>query len=942
MKGIAAGLAVVGVLLCLGVCARATNLASVQFTCPVCGTKFSSEVVASVSYGGATDEGRPITLGADIQEARLHTCTRCRYTAFAWSLVGGSDVPDAGQIGAIRAALSGRADLVKAKELTWSQKVELCILCYRARKPTPFGLVEACIVGAWLADDHGTPQQAAAHRQQALRAAKAFLAETKTDDAYKLAWVRFLAGAVCARQGRYDQALRFFDEFFKPLKGAFDKIDRQKEQIRKEIDCLERLPPDKRQDDHARQIDRLNEKLYGLEESCDALGGLSNLAFRQWGRAKQKRLGEAKAREAFAKATPRDKRFFLESFGGSTDARTTAVVVRALKDRDEQVRLLAAETLAKRSPVPAEAIGPLIAAMADPWDQVRRAAIETLSDLPSPSARVRQALLGGMNSKHPDVRAACLAALGGLGTIGPDVVVVAIARMKDRVPRVRAAAARALGVLRLETPQTIAALVAGLTDSSYEVRNACIGALGKIGPAAVPALCRQLRHTDQDERRYATYAIREIGPAAGAATEDLLRLMRSKDPNDWEGAMEALAAMGTTDARFLSALADKIRHTDEYYARGALRAAKALGPRARAVTQAVVASLRRGEPRTREQAIETIRAIRPDGNTVVGPLIEALSDASVQSAAMGALGDLGPAASSAAPHLVKRLETGTDWDRAAAAEALGRIGAPAAGSAVGPLTAALKDPAAGVRREAARALGRMGPAARSAALALGNLLADDNVLVTAAAAEALGHIGSATDRALRGLEKAARGGSREVRIPAAASLVQLGRRAEGAALLIRVLRDPQEHSDVRGRAALGLAELGLRDQTALAALRSAAEGDESYVAVPAALALARLGHPREALPALRRALAEESFGYCTIRDVLDALAHLGSAAAPAAGELIQATQRVSGDIRPQDVVNVLVRIGPAAAGALQAAGKHKDWRVRYWAAVARKRIEGKE
>ncbi|HIK91679.1 MAG TPA: PBS lyase, partial [Planctomycetes bacterium] len=76
------------------------------------------------------------------------------------------------------------------------------------------------------------------------------------------------------------------------------------------------------------------------------------------------------------------------------------------------------------------------------------------------------------------------------------------------------------------------------------------------------------------------------------------------------------------------------------------------------------------------------------------------------------LGQIGPAAQTAVTDLIRALASSDDALRAAAAQALGRIGPPsAAAAAVDSLSMAVTDPQHNVRSSAVVALGQIGPAA---------------------------------------------------------------------------------------------------------------------------------------------------------------------------------------------------------------------------------------
>lgn len=151
------------------------------------------------------------------------------------------------------------------------------------------------------------------------------------------------------------------------------------------------------------------------------------------------------------------------------------------------------------------------------------------------------------------------------------------------------------------------------------------------------------------------------------------------------------------------------------------------------------------------------------GRTSVPVLAEALSDSDpqVRAAAAEALGKIGAPSVAALPEL-RALVTDADVSvRRAAVEALPNVSRDTA--ALPPLTAALADSAAQVRRAAAFALGALGPLAAPATAPLTRALSDSSSAVRAAGALALGQIGPAARESRSALLAARRDPSAQVR-----------------------------------------------------------------------------------------------------------------------------------------------------------------------------------
>lgn len=949
--------------------ARATNFDSVDFTCPLCDTTFASYVLVSSSSYGSTDEGRPLDIGASRQKARIHTCPKCRYTALGWGFKGGSDAPGAKQVGAIRTALAARTGHLKSKTLPWRQRVELCLLCYRNRKPVPFGLVSASMLGAWLSDDHGATEDAAAYRRQTLQAARAFLADPAGDDPYQAVYVRYLAGLMSAKFGQYAQAVKFFDDFFAVYDKGLKTLARQEKKAEEQFDRWEKHPQPWR-DEHTDEFDRLQEQLYDIERTREVIQGMGMAAYRQRGRAMQRSLGEQGARKALAKAQPHERMFFIQVFGRSDKAETIAAVIAALKDKDDAVRLAAANALAGRSRLAPGSIKPLIIAMDDGAPGVGVAAVDALAIGWPPSPEVIAALVRATTLRDWHVREAAVTTLGRLGLTGPEVAKAIIVCLKDDGPAVAVAAAITLGRLGSRAPGGIDALVASLKHGEHRVREQCAKALAEIGPKVVPLLRAALRQKNDKMRAYAARALGEIGPAAAEAAGELLATMKGKahkGNHRRHEAARALQRIGVTHNRFISALADGVSGDDIYLHETALAVLADIGPPAKAATAAVLVACKSPNWLTRESAVKTLSAICTEPKVLMPVLMKALEDKEqlVRDQAVAALVKLGPAAKPAAPRLVKLLQLGGANDRNMAARILGAIGPVVADQAVGPLIEILKNdkelthlhaevatalgrmgPAAGgavglligalghedhrLRLAAARALGQMGPVAVRAAGPLTRLFKDELLEVAEAAAHSLGRIGPLPEEVLPVLVKATTGEGTPVRIPAAQSLIRLGHRAEGIGVLRAVLADRDEELAYRARAAAALAESTARDERTLAALKATARHTDRNLAVAAAIALVKLGQPDAALPTLGRYVssADKTDENWHLDDALDAVARLGPKADTLAPHLVRLLER---DVYPglrKKIAKALISLGPSGRKSVEALRTHRDWRIR--------------
>ncbi len=244
----------------------------------------------------------------------------------------------------------------------------------------------------------------------------------------------------------------------------------------------------------------------------------------------------------------------------------------------------------------------------------------------------------------------------------------------------------------------------------------------------------------------------------------------------------------------------------------------------------------------RKHAAVTLGQIGPAAKDAVPHLVELLKDpdADVRWAAAGALGMIGAAAKDAVPHLVELLkDSNTDVHRAAA-DALRGIGAEK--DAVPHLVELLKDPKLlwYVRRAAADALGQIGPEAKAAVPHLVELLKDSDTDVRRAAAGALGQIGPAAKDAVPHLVDLLKDPVEDVRRAAAYALGQIGAEAKAAVPhLVELLKDP--NCNVRRAAAYALGQIGAEAKDAVPHLIDLLKDSDTDVRRAAAGALGQIG-----------------------------------------------------------------------------------------------------
>jgi HEAT repeat protein len=244
----------------------------------------------------------------------------------------------------------------------------------------------------------------------------------------------------------------------------------------------------------------------------------------------------------------------------------------------------------------------------------------------------------------------------------------------------------------------------------------------------------------------------EAASADVSALAENLRLLNAGSVSERRQAANRLGLLGPQAEEAIPALAAALRDADEPLR---LNAGYALGAIGAAAIPALREEVRIGTEESRRHASCGLSLI---GKAAVPALLSLAEeeDWRVRSAAVDALGEIGPATPEVVPALDRALGDPSDWVRRHAADARGTIGKSAIGS-VSALARTLTDAQPYVRINAATALAKIGPEAEEAVPALIAALDDPDRYTRAFAAIALRRIGTpAAQEALLDLLETAR------------------------------------------------------------------------------------------------------------------------------------------------------------------------------------------
>lgn len=379
--------------------------------------------------------------------------------------------------------------------------------------------------------------------------------------------------------------------------------------------------------------------------------------------------------------------------------------------------------------IEAEALPALIAALDDSSRNVQALAARTLATL-GPAASGAVPVLLQMMKDREAPRGDALGALTAIDS-------TALSRL-DNLPElmrepsgVGVAAAATFWKVTAQAEPVLSILIGALEDDDWNARRLAVQTLADMGPAAskaVPALVDRLRDKrDVLGMHEVTAALAQMGSAAVSAVPALLEMIRTS-PRE-RGALSAavVAIAERASSEVLPLFQDALRDPVGEVRRCAIVALGAMGPaEAAAAAPALHSLLDDSDRHTRVFAAGALWKLEKCAGVI--PLLIASLEHSgehVAEAATNYLGEIGPEARAAIPHLETTVKNGTSERRIGAARALWKI-TRESDPLVPIFIEALSHKHWLVRFSAVSALAEIGPAAKEAIPALLALRKDED------------------------------------------------------------------------------------------------------------------------------------------------------------------------------------------------------------------------
>jgi HEAT repeat protein len=416
-------------------------------------------------------------------------------------------------------------------------------------------------------------------------------------------------------------------------------------------------------------------------------------------------------------------------------------LVKALTHERPFVRARACLLVRAITPLPAEAVPPLVAALGDKEIDVAHHAEGALAKVEPPPPEVLAFVSRQLRSDQPQERwwgALVLATMKprpARNLLEPG--------LEDKDPMARLGCAATLLVLgdASRTGDVVAMLTSDAVHEAFRDPTArVLRDEGTVGPL-VPGLLEALASPDVGRRTRALGIVGELDAEIDGAR--LAAALRVSDPGQRRAMVSALRSSPRGLPLFLEALRDE----DVFVRWEAASAIATIGTAAEAASPTLVA-MARSHDAARPWAIRALGRIGPRAAAAAPVLVATLedADATVRIESAIALGALGKSASEGIPALVRAL--GADRElKGAAARSLGLLASErprleGLEKTRGPLVLLLRDPDTIVRRRAAAALGELG--GRDAVSPLLDALVDQDPYVRDEAAHALQRIGSSS------------------------------------------------------------------------------------------------------------------------------------------------------------------------------------------------------
>lgn len=546
----------------------------------------------------------------------------------------------------------------------------------------------------------------------------------------------------------------------------------------------------------------------------------------------------------------------IEEAASLGDPRLVPGLIPLLSSESTTIRFEAATAIGRIGPAALKAVPELTKRLSDASPLVQHAVIDSLRQIGPEAKTASGAIRSALETCSPAVEMAALRALYRLG---------------DR------------------NEEIIARLVDGLNATQSATRSEASWALLDIGPAALPAIATKLPTLSAQGQMAALDVIIQFGPLGRHEAIDFASLLSSDNPMLLRRAAIALEQLRACDDASQARLLALTKHSDVSVRAASIAALGTCEPDEKILTAlgtalddkdvsirlAAVAALAEGKnhsPAVLDRltaclkdsdgavAVSAAHALMQVGEPAVPVVVPLLKSKDYRLLALEILEGMGPSAQKALPEIQPFLTSSDDTMARLACLIVARCGT-SAGSAIPELAKVLATKTHKGRAAAAYALGSIGTPAALAEAA--KFRTDDDQLVRIAVAA--GELQAKPDdqqireEALPLLREALKRPEPHVRTMACEAIGLFGPSAAAALPELTELVKKRAEAPVEAEAALrAIAMLGPAAASAVPLLTEAVAEDGAPWQMSAGVALGRIGEQaRPAVPALQRLIASD-------------------------------------------------------------------------------------
>ena len=609
--------------------------------------------------------------------------------------------------------------------------------------------------------------------------------------------------------------------------------------------------------------------------------------------------------------TNKDARFYaIWALGwvGPDAADAAPDLIKAMADKDDNIRRKAAYSLGRIAASPKKTIDVLLAAFKDPHEDVRQAASDALAkfgkdavpgllealkdtdvkvrlqaaravhemgtDAKDAAPLLRDLLLAKDSGNEVNDYAQALSKLGKAGVpalidafkddranvqqaafaalhqSGADAVPALVDALGDKKATVRRLAAQVLMPLRVSDKSVVTALAYAIKndddDSVRQICVQCIAQLGVSGKLAAPALVHALSDSNNQVRFQAFYALQNMGENA---RDGLLKALNNKDDRIRINTAALMLQVNVEANTALPILVDALKHDNEELR---IQAAFAMAQTGREVNKLLPffkEGLKSKVVRARLQSLQGLAMMHQHAAPAGAEIIEALADADaeVRLQAVRTLQSVPADAEAAVKGLAKLFKDDKgQGTRIAIVQIMPRYQA----KAMPLLLEAIKDKDAQVRQQAVWAMQNTQGDLSAYHKEISALIKDKDVNVRANLINLLGRTG---EKGVQQLGEMLSDPEWQVRWQAVIALQNSGKNViKVLPALIKALSD--ENPNVRSQASYAIAQGG--EEGAKALLKAYAEHKDAQVRIQILSALFNTQARKHATPLLKEALKD--------------------------------------------------------------------------------------